>query len=154
MQTEVPGFDVTADYIIGQRPCGIRDRNVHAPGAEVGNLDTGNAILQLRRRAICRHRWVDGQQQVLGIIGQHVAHKCQRVRVIVDAESGAYDGGVGGAIREADARREILLVYVITAIRGRTSETADQHLVGIEVVAFHPTAGPDAHREVIPAHAQ
>src|SRR5947209_12176664 len=75
------------------------------------------------------------------------------VGIVRQAVAGADDPLVAGAIGQPNTWAEPLLAGLDAAVPGDGADPAQQHLSGVDVVAFDPTIGPAGNRELLPASA-
>ena len=94
---------------------GIRRGHIDAARTDVRHNDGRDAGFE-----VCHGlkviRWIQRQQQIVRIVRQHIAHERQRVRIVIESITGAYDKGIAYAISQPERRGEMFFWLMLAAI--------------------------------------
>ena len=146
----VPRPDVAAVELIGQGEHGQRARHRDAAVPQIGVGNRRDSIREPAREGE-GVRPLDQQVQHRRVVGAQRSR--QRVGIVGDAESRSQNHPVVDPVRRAQPWREQRLADLHAQVLGHRSHAADQHLIGVHVVALEAAVGAGGNRKVLPARA-
>ena len=150
LDREIPAHRVGATELIAGGLHRIRCRNVDDAVAQIRDDSLGYAVFNASNgsEAVGRIAVEDEQHRIVGAQG---ADEIERIPI--HAEAGADDGLVIRSVGDAEAWCKQRIRILGAAIHRHDTNTANQHFVVHEVVAFHTATQTAGHRDVLIARA-